>query len=163
MHGKGVGNSEWPGQAPAPIGSSVGFARVSVLGQDLDRQILALKEAGCIRVFVERQYTETSAPTERDACLDCLQPGDTLVVPSLDRLGRSLQDLVTVVAELNRRELRFRSLHESLDTTTPEGRLVFHVFTALAESMRELIVQGTREDSRPPAATVSGLAGHPRP
>jgi DNA invertase Pin-like site-specific DNA recombinase len=74
-----------------------------------------------------------------------MAPGDTLVVPSLDRLSRSLQDLITVVANLRRREVGFTSLHEALDTTTPGGRLVFHVFAALAEFIRELIVAGTRE------------------
>ncbi|WP_435824504.1 recombinase family protein [Nocardia rhamnosiphila] len=71
--------------------------------------------------------------------------GDTLVVVSLDRLGRSLQDLIMIVADLRRRGIGFRSVHESLDTTTPGGRLVFHVFAALAEFLRELIVDGTHE------------------
>lgn len=78
-------------------------------------------------------------------CLDYLRPGDTLVVPSLDRLGRSLQDLIQVVTGLRKRGIGFRSLHEALDTTTPGGRLVFHVFAALAEFIRELIVDGTNE------------------
>lgn len=96
--------------------------------------------------------------------MDYLRAGDTLVVPSLDRLGRSLQDLITIVAELRGRGIGFRSLHEALDTTTPGGRLVFHVFAALAEFIRELIVEGTREGlaaaqargqrlGRPPAMT----------
>ena len=66
-------------------------------------------------------------------------------MPSLDRLSRSLQDLITLVAGLRRSGVGFRSLHEALDTTSPGGRLVFHVFAALAEFMRELIVEGTRE------------------
>ncbi|WP_281181966.1 recombinase family protein [Actinomadura macra] len=74
-----------------------------------------------------------------------MRPGDTLVVPSLDRLGRSLQDLIALVAGLRKRGIGFRSLHEAIDTTTPGGRLVFHVFAALAEFIRELIVQGTNE------------------
>ncbi|WP_309074859.1 recombinase family protein [Streptomyces sp. NWU339] len=92
------------------------------------------------------------------------QPGDTLVVPSLDRLGRSIQDLIAIVADLRKRGIGFQSLHEALDTTTPGGRLVFHVFAALAEFIRELIVQGTHEGlvaarargervGRPPAMT----------
>jgi len=96
--------------------------------------------------------------------LTYLRAGDTLVVPSLDRLSRSLQDLITLVAELRRRGIGFCSLHEALDTTTPGGRLVFHVFAALAEFIRELIVEGTREGlsaarargvrlGRPPAMT----------
>jgi len=85
-------------------------------------------------------------------------------VPSLDRLGRSLQDLIAIVAGLRKRGIGFRSLHEALDTTTPGGRLVFHVFAALAEFIRELIVEGTHEGlaaarargqrlGRPPAMT----------
>jgi DNA invertase Pin-like site-specific DNA recombinase len=148
----------------APPGTLVGYARVSTAGQNLDRQIRALKEAGCIRVFADRQSGKTAARPELQACLEYLRPGDTLVVPSLDRLSRSLQDLITLVAGLRRRELGFRSLHEALDTTTPGGRLVFHVFAALAEFIRELIVQGTHEGigaarargvrlGRPPAMT----------
>jgi DNA invertase Pin-like site-specific DNA recombinase len=147
-----------------PPGALVGYARVSTAGQNLDRQIQALKEAGCIRVFADRQSSKTTAHAELDACLNYLRPRDTLVVPSLDRLSHSLQDLIALVAGLRRRELGFRSLHEALDTTTPGGRLVFHVFAALAEFIRELIVQGTHEGiqaarargvrlGRPPAMT----------
>ncbi|WP_242646956.1 recombinase family protein [Streptomyces griseocarneus] len=91
-------------------------------------------------------------------------PGDTLVVPSLDRLGRSIQDPIAVVSGLRKRGTGFTSLHEALGTTMPGGRLVFHVFAALAEFIRELIVQGTNEGldaarargarlGRPPAMT----------
>ncbi|WP_433566943.1 recombinase family protein [Nocardia sp. CA-151230] len=78
-------------------------------------------------------------------CLEYLRPGDTLVAAALDRLGRSLRNLITIVAGLRKRGIGFRSLHEALDTTTPGGRLVFHVFAALAEFIRELIVDGTHE------------------
>ncbi|MFG2021985.1 recombinase family protein [Actinomadura geliboluensis] len=81
----------------------------------------------------------------RLARLECARPGDTLVVPSPDRLSRSLQDLITIVAGLRECGVGFRSLHEAIDATTPGGRLVFHVFAALAEFVRELIVEGTRE------------------
>jgi DNA invertase Pin-like site-specific DNA recombinase len=87
-----------------------------------------------------------------------MRPGDTLVVPSLDRLGRSLHDLIAIVASLRKRGIGFRSLHEALDTTTPGGRLVFRVFAALAEFIRELIVQGTHEGlGRPPAMTTEQI------
>ncbi|MFF2408186.1 recombinase family protein [Streptomyces sp. NPDC058092] len=79
------------------------------------------------------------------ACHAFLQPGDTLVVPALDRYGRSLKDLVNVVGELRGRGVGFTSLHERLDTTTAGGRLIFHVFAALAEFIRALIASGTRE------------------
>jgi DNA invertase Pin-like site-specific DNA recombinase len=151
-------------------GALVGYARVSTRGQLLDRQLHALTEAGCLRVFAEKETGRTAERPELAACLDYLRPGDTLVVPSLDRLSRSLQDLITMVADLRRRGVGFRSLHEALDTTTPGGRLIFHVFAALAEFIRELIVEGTREGleaakargvrlGRPPAMTPEQV-GH---
>lgn len=100
---------------------------------------------------------ENTDRPELVACLDFLHPGDTLVVPSLDRLSRSLHDLITTVADLRRREVGFTSLHENLDTTTPGGRLVFHVFAALAEFIRELIVSGTRDGLA--AARARGRVG----
>jgi DNA invertase Pin-like site-specific DNA recombinase len=128
-----------------PPGALVGYARVSTAGQNLDRQIQALKDAGCIRVFADTMSGKTAARPELEVCLDYLQPGDTLVVPSLDRLCPSLQDLIILVAGLRRHDLGFQSLHEALDTTTPGGLLIFHVFAALAEFIRELIVAGTHE------------------
>lgn len=126
-------------------GTLVGYGRVSTKDQNLDRQTLALTEAGCIRVFTDKKSGKNVDRPELTACLDYLRPGDTLVVLSLDRLARSLQDLIAIVGELRRRDIGFTSLHERLDTTTPGGRLVFHVFAALAEFVRELIVQGTNE------------------
>lgn len=155
------------GDALDPIGGGgalVGYGRVSTKGQLLDRQIHALNEAGCQRIFTDKKSGKNAEREELRKCLDYLRAGDTLVVPSLDRLGRSLQDLITIVAGLRKRGIGFRSLHEALDTTTPGGRLVFHVFAALAEFIRELIVQGTTEGlaaarargqrlGRPPAMT----------
>lgn len=152
-------------QEPAQLtGALIGYARVSTSGQLVDRQLRALTDAGCIRVFSDKLSGRTADRPELAACLEYLRPGDTLVVPSLDRLSRSLQDLIGLVADLRRRGVGFRSLHEALDTTTPGGRLVFHVFAALAEFIRELIVEGTREGldaarargqrlGRPPALT----------
>lgn len=126
-------------------GALVGYGRVSTKGQNLDRQIRALHDAGCQKVFTDKKSGKNIEREELGRCLDYLRPGDTLVVPSLDRLGRSLQDLIQIVTGLRRRGIGFRSLHEALDTTTPGGRLVFHVFAALAEFIRELIVDGTNE------------------
>ncbi|MEV6863346.1 recombinase family protein [Streptosporangium subroseum] len=128
-----------------PTGIKIGYARVSTGGQNLERQLDALKAAGCRRIFAEKRSGAGAERAELAAALEFMQPGDTLVVPSLDRLSRSLQELITTVADLRRREIGFTSLHESLDTTTPGGRLVFHVFAALAEFIRELIISGTRE------------------
>ncbi len=125
-----------------PSGARVGYGRVSTKGQLLDRQIAALEAAGCSRVFTDKKSGKNAEREELWKCLGYLRPGDTLVVPSLDRLGRSIQDLISIVAGLRKRGIGFQSLHESLDTTTPGGRLVFHVFAALAEFIRELIVSG---------------------
>ena len=132
--------------SPANLsGARVGYGRVSTKGQLLDRQIAALTAAGCVRVFTDKKSGKNADREELRKCLDYLRPGDTLVVPSLDRLGRSIQDLISIVSGLRKRGIGFQSLHEALDTTTPGGRLVFHVFAALAEFIRELIVQGTHE------------------
>ncbi|MBO4275507.1 recombinase family protein [Microbispora triticiradicis] len=128
----------------------IGYARVSTGGQNLERQLDALKAAGCRRIFADKKSGKTAERPELQACHAFLAEGDTLVVPSLDRYGRSLADLIAMVGELGKREIGFTSLHENLDTTTPGGRLVFHVFAALAEFIRELIVAGTREGSRSP-------------
>jgi hypothetical protein len=92
---------------------------VSTTGQLLDRQTRALTEAGCLRVFADTGSGRSADRPELAACLAYLRPGDTLVVPSLDRLSRSLQDLIGLVAELRRRQVGFSWLHEALDTTTP--------------------------------------------
>jgi DNA invertase Pin-like site-specific DNA recombinase len=121
----------------------LGYARVSTVDQNPDLQHDALKAAGCFRIFAD---TASGALDERPALskvLDQLRPGDTLVVWKLDRLGRSLRHLIDTVAELERREIGFRSLQESIDTTTPGGKLIFHIFGALAEFERDIIRQRT--------------------
>ncbi|MFI6730499.1 recombinase family protein [Streptomyces atratus] len=135
----------------------IGYARVSTGGQKLDRQLDALNAVGCRRIFADKKSGKNDLRPELKACHAFLAAGDTLVVPALDRYGRSLQDLITMVGELRKREIGFTSLHERLDTTTPGGRLVFHVFAALAEFIRELIVSGTREGLA--AARVRGKVG----
>jgi len=126
-------------------GALIGYARVSTKDQFLDRQITALTEAGCIRIFADKKSGKNVEREELWKAHDYLREGDTLVVSSLDRLGRSLQDLIAIVAGLRKRGIGFRSLKEALDTTTPGGRLVFHVFAALAEFIREVIIEGTNE------------------
>ncbi|MGW6891069.1 recombinase family protein [Streptomyces chartreusis] len=132
----------------------IGYAQVSTGGQKIERQIDALTAAGCRKIFSDKKSGKTDLRPELKACHAFLDVGDTLVVPSLDRYGRSLQNLINMVAELRERDIGFTSLHESLDTTTPGGHLVF---AALAEFIRELIVQGTREGLA--AARARGRVG----
>ncbi|MGW7477955.1 recombinase family protein [Nonomuraea muscovyensis] len=135
----------------------IGYARVSTRGQSLDRQIDALQAAGCRKIFADKKSGKNALRPELQACHAFLTAGDTLVVPELARYGRSLHDLITMVGDLRKRDIGFTSLHESLDTTTPGGRLVFHVFAALAEFIRELIVAGTHEGLA--AAKARGRTG----
>ena len=156
---------------PAALtGALIGYARVSTRDQKLDRQTRALTAAGCIRIFADKKSGKNAEREELRSALDYLRPGDIVVVESLDRLGRSLQDLITIVSGLRRQGVGLRSLKEAIDTTTPGGRLVFHVFAALAEFIRELIIEGTLEGldaarargqslGRPPAMTPEQV-GH---
>jgi DNA invertase Pin-like site-specific DNA recombinase len=125
------------------MGHLLGYARVSTTDQHPHLQVDALQRAGCYRVFTE---TASGARADRptlEQVLDQLRPGDTLVVWKLDRLGRSLRHLVDTVTGLADRGVGFRSLQEAIDTTTPGGKLVFHVFAALAEFERDLIRERT--------------------
>jgi DNA invertase Pin-like site-specific DNA recombinase len=121
----------------------LGYARISTGDQHLDLQVNALKAAGCFRVFVDTASGALTARPALDQVLDQLRPGDTLVVWKLDRLGRSLRHLVDTIAALADRGVGFRSLQEAIDTTTPGGKLVFHIFAALAEFERDLIRERT--------------------
>lgn len=121
----------------------VGYARVSTEDQNLDLQLDALQQAGCEKVFRDEM---SGAKTERpglSAALAFVRSGDTLVVWRLDRLGRSLKDLIARVEELQQRGVAFRSLHENIDTGSPSGKLQFHIFSALAEFERDLIRERT--------------------
>ena len=121
----------------------IGYARVSTSDQNLELQLDALKEAGCRRVFEETASGANKArPQLRDA-LDFLRPGDTLVVWKLDRLARSVQQLIEVIEQLHKRGCGFKSLTEAIDTTTAGGRLIFHIFGALAEFERSIIRERT--------------------
>jgi DNA invertase Pin-like site-specific DNA recombinase len=125
------------------MGHLLGYARVSTTDQQPHLQVDALQRAGCHRVFTE---TASGARSDRPTLaqvLDQLRPGDTLVVWKLDRLGRSLRHLVDTVTGLAERGIGFRSLQEAIDTTTPGGKLVFHVFAALAEFERDLVRERT--------------------
>lgn len=131
----------------------VGYARVSTQDQSLDLQLAALLK--CDRIFREHESGAQSERPELKRCLDALRPKDVLVVWRLDRLGRSLRDLVAIAADLQSRDIQFQSLSEAIDTTTPSGRLVFHVFGALAEFERELIRERSKAGMK--AAIARGV------
>ncbi len=111
----------------------MGYARVSTAEQNPDLQVDELTAAGCWRVWNDQASGVLDRRPQLDAVLEQLRPGDTLVVWRLDRLGRSLRHLIEVVTGLDERGVGFRSLRESIDTTTAGGRLVFHLFGALGD------------------------------
>jgi DNA invertase Pin-like site-specific DNA recombinase len=121
----------------------VGYARVSTLDQNLDLQFDALKEAGCEKIFTEKASGAKSDRPELNKALEFIRSGDTLVVWKLDRLGRSIRQLIDTVNILNERGIGLRSLKESIDTATSSGKLVFHIFCALAEFERDVIRERT--------------------
>jgi len=115
----------------------IGYARVSTSDQDTASQLPDLRRAKCKRIFEETESGGTLNRPELQKCLDRLEEGDTLVIWRLDRLGRSLRDLLHIVDGLKKRGIDFISLTENFDTTTAAGRLVFHFFGALAEFERD--------------------------
>ena len=121
----------------------VGYARVSTLDQKPALQIDALKSAGCERIFTEKASGAQRDRPELSAALDYIRAGDTLVVWKLDRLARSMHQLIETVENLQSRGIELRSLTESIDTATPGGRLIFHIFGALAEFERAVIRERT--------------------
>jgi len=121
----------------------VGYARVSTQDQKQELQIDALQSAGCERIFEEKASGAQRERPELKAAIDYLREGDTLVVWKMDRLARSLKQLIETIEALEARNIGFRSLTEAIDTTTPGGRLVFHIFGALAEFERSIIRERT--------------------
>ena len=121
----------------------IGYARVSTHEQNLDLQKDALEKAECERIFVEQISGSSANRPELNKTMDMLREGDTLVVWRLDRLGRSLKHLIELIAELEERKVGFKSLTESIDTNTSGGKLIFHIFGALAEFERNLIRERT--------------------
>ena len=121
-----------------------GYARVSTDDQKADLQIAALKGAGCDPIFTDTASGASSKRPELTRCLEALRAGDTLVVWKLDRLGRSLSHLVTVLSDLQGKGVAFKSLTEAIDTDTPAGRFMGHMLGALAEFERALIIERTQ-------------------
>src|ERR671932_1719819 len=121
----------------------IGYARVSTNEQNLDLQRDALERAGCDLIFDDHVSGIKARRPGLEQALSHLRAGDTLVVWRLDRLGRSLRHLIDTVTDLQERGIGFKSLTESIDTTTSGGRLVFNIFASLAEFEREIIRERT--------------------
>lgn len=151
------------GSSVESTGRLVGYARVSTSDQNLEMQIAALERAG---VRPENIHSEQVSGVARrrpglDLAIKDCRAGDTFVVWKLDRMGRSLADLIERVKQLEKMEVGFRSLTESIDTTTPGGRLIMHVMASLAQFERDLVVERTRAGVK--AARERGVRfGHPR-
>lgn len=123
----------------------IGYARVSTDDQSLDSQTDALLAAGAKEVFADKISGSRRARPELDKMLEQLRDGDVVTVTKYDRLARSLKDLLEIVEAIRERGAGFRSLAEDIDTTTPAGRLVFHIFASIAQFERERISERTRE------------------
>ena len=122
----------------------IGYARVSTLDQNLELQREALTKAGCQKVFEDKVSGTRADRPGLGKAQEMLREGDTLVVWKLDRLGRSVKQLVDLVGEFHKQGIQFKSLTDAIDTGTPSGRFFFHVMASLAEMERELIVERTR-------------------
>ena len=139
----------------------IGYARVSTDDQNLDLQRDALTRAGCATIYEETASGKSSSRIELEHCRKSLRSGDTLVVWRLDRLGRSLADLVKIISDLEREGITFESLGEKIDTGSASGKLQFHVFAALAEFERNLIRERTLAGLS--AARARGRVGGRKP
>lgn len=135
----------------------VGYARVSTKEQSLDLQKDALQKAGCVDIYYEQMSGKTAQRPQLQEMIGKLRKGDVVVVWKLDRLGRSLKDLVNMIATFQDLGVGFKSLQDSIDTTTPTGKLTFHLFAALAEFERDII--STRTKAGLEAARKRGRKG----
>ncbi len=122
----------------------IGYARVSTQDQTLNLQKDALEKIGCSKIFTDTISGSTTERKGLDEALAYVREGDTLVVWRLDRLGRTLKHLIETITDLSKRHIGFKSLTESIDTTTSGGKLIFHIFGALAEFERDLIRERTQ-------------------
>ncbi|NQU35614.1 MAG: recombinase family protein [Bacteroidetes bacterium] len=139
----------------------IGYVRISTTDQNLDLQLDSLKQVGCEKIYEDQA---SGAKTDRDGlngALDLLRKGDTIVVWRLDRLGRSLKHLIEVMNQINDIGCYFKSVQENIDTSSPGGKLIFHVFGALAEFERDIIRERTKAGLA--AAKARGrIGGRPR-
>jgi DNA invertase Pin-like site-specific DNA recombinase len=122
----------------------IGYARVSTQDQNLDLQIEALTKAGCEKIFEDKISGSRAERPGLDNLLGILREGDTIIVWKLDRLGRSVKNLVDLVGDLHKKGVQFKSLTDAIDTGTTSGRFFFHIMASLAQMERELTVERTR-------------------
>jgi DNA invertase Pin-like site-specific DNA recombinase len=137
--------------------TKIGYARVSTHSQKEDSQVDELTAAGCERVYVDKASGKHARRPELDKCLARLGEGDVLVITRLSRAMRSLKHLLTLADELRERGIGLVVLKQQIDTTTPTGRLLFHILGAIDEFQRELIIEGTHEGLQ--AARARGRNG----
>lgn len=139
----------------------VGYCRVSTEHQDLYMQKDVLKDMGCKEIYSDVASGIKSSRPGLENALAYLREGDTLVVWKLDRLGRSLQHLIQTISSLEKRNIAFKSIQENIDTSTSGGKLIFHLFSALAEFERDIIIERTKAGLN--AARKRGrLGGRPK-
>jgi DNA invertase Pin-like site-specific DNA recombinase len=138
-----------------------GYVRISTVDQNADMQLKALQRAGCAKIFKDERSGVAAKRPALSRCLKTLAAGDTLIVWKLDRLARSLRDLIAMTEDFHQRGIQFRSLTEEINTATPGGKLTFHIFAALAEFERGLIIERTREGMK--AARAHGVKSGPKP
>lgn len=139
----------------------IGYSRVSTRDQHPESQHDALTAAGCDKVFTDKASGKLAKRPKLDAALAYLRPGDVLVITRLDRLGRSVRNLIDLAETLREREVGLRVLHQGIDTTSPAGRMFFHVLAALAEFEASLISERTHDGLD--AARARGRKGGRRP
>ena len=125
-------------------GMKIGYCRVSTKDQNPDMQLRALKKAGCKTIYTDKDSGTVRRRIYLERCLNELKAGDVLVVWKLDRLGRSLRDLIALLDDLKARDIAFRSLTEAIDTTTPTGRAMWQIVGILAELERSLLLERTQ-------------------
>lgn len=140
----------------------IGYARVTTRDQGIDLQIDVLIKAGCKKIFHEKSSGSRTKRPEFSKALEILRKGDTLIVWKLDRPGRSVKNLVDLVAALHKQEVQFKSLTDAIDTVTPSGRYFFHVMASLAQMERELTVERTEGAGLETARTLGRKAGRKR-